>query len=84
MDALRSQIIERKVLDLVLKHAKFKDVPYKPEGTDTESRRLPRLAAKKEESEIPGSPSTRKNPKQLLARQRNSRQVVTLPGRSGG
>ena len=25
------------MLDLVLKHAKFKDVPYKPEGTDTEA-----------------------------------------------
>ena len=31
MDALRNQIIERKVLDLVLEHAKFKDVPYKPD-----------------------------------------------------
>jgi trigger factor len=37
MDALRNQIIERKVIDLVLKHAKFKDVPYKPEGADTEA-----------------------------------------------
>ena len=37
MDALRNQIIERKVLDLVLEHAKFKDVPYKLEGTDTEA-----------------------------------------------
>ena len=37
MDALRNQIIERKVIDLVLSHAKFKDVPYKPEGADTEA-----------------------------------------------
>ena len=37
MDALRNQIIERKVIDLVLEHAKFKDVPYKPEGADTEA-----------------------------------------------
>jgi trigger factor len=37
MDALRNQIIERKVLDLVIEHAKFKDVAYKPEGTDTEA-----------------------------------------------
>lgn len=37
MDALRNQIIERKVIDLVLSHAKFKDVPYKPEGSDTEA-----------------------------------------------
>lgn len=37
MDALRNQIVERKVIDLVLSHAKFKDVPYKPEGTETEA-----------------------------------------------
>ena len=37
MDTLRNQIIERKVIDLVLSHAKFKDVPYKPEGDDTEA-----------------------------------------------
>ena len=36
-DALRNQIIERKVIDLVLKHATFKDVPYKLEGIDTEA-----------------------------------------------
>ncbi len=36
-DALRNQIIERKVIDLVLKHAKFKDVPFKLEGVDTEA-----------------------------------------------
>jgi trigger factor len=37
MDALRNQIIERKVIDLVLSHAQFKDVPYQGEGTDTEA-----------------------------------------------
>jgi trigger factor len=37
MDSLRNQIIERKVIDLVLSHAKFKDVAYKPEGADTEA-----------------------------------------------
>ncbi len=37
MDSLRNQIIERKVIDLVREHAQFKDVPYKPEGTDTEA-----------------------------------------------
>jgi trigger factor len=37
MDSLRNQIIERKVIDLVLSHATFKDVPYKPEGSDTEA-----------------------------------------------
>jgi trigger factor len=37
MDALRNQIIERKVIDVVLKHAKFKDVPYKSQDLDTEA-----------------------------------------------
>lgn len=37
MDTLRNQIIERKVIDLVLAEAKFKDVPYKPDGGDTEA-----------------------------------------------
>jgi len=51
MDALHNQIIERKVIDLVLSHAKFKDVPYKPEGSDTEA--LDQSAGGEEESEIP-------------------------------
>jgi trigger factor len=37
MDALRNQIIERKVIELVLSHARFKEVPYKPEGMETEA-----------------------------------------------
>jgi trigger factor len=37
MDILRNQIIERKTIDLVLQHAKFKDVPYKPESLETEA-----------------------------------------------
>lgn len=37
MDTLRNQIIERKVIDLVLQHATFKDVPYTPEGLETEA-----------------------------------------------
>jgi trigger factor len=52
MDALRNQIIERKVIDLVLSHAKFKDVPYKPEGSETEA--LDQSAGGEEsDSEIP-------------------------------
>jgi trigger factor len=52
MDSLRNQIIERKVIDLVLSHAQFKDVPYKPEGTDTEA--LDQSAGgEEEESTIP-------------------------------
>ena len=37
MDTLRNQIIERKAIDLILSHAKFKDVPYKPDTTDAEA-----------------------------------------------
>ncbi len=52
MDSLRNQIIERKVIDLVLADAKFKDVPYKPEGSDTEA--IDQAAGGEEESsEIP-------------------------------
>jgi trigger factor len=50
MDVLRNQIIERKVVDLVLSHAKFKDVPFELEGPDTEA--LDR-AVSGEESDIP-------------------------------
>jgi trigger factor len=51
MDALRNQVIERKVIDLVLSHAKFKDVPYKPEGVETEA--IEQAAGGDEESQIP-------------------------------
>jgi len=52
MDALRNQIIERKVIELVLTQAQFKDVPYKPEGSDTEA--IEQTAGGDEEtSEIP-------------------------------
>jgi trigger factor len=36
MDALRNQIIERKVIDLITSHAKFKDVPYEPTKHESE------------------------------------------------
>ena len=51
MDALRNQVIERKVIELVLSHAKFKDVAYKPEGDQTEA--IEQSAGGDEESEIP-------------------------------
>lgn len=35
MDALRNQIIERKVIDLITSEAEFQDVPFKPEPDDT-------------------------------------------------
>ncbi len=37
MDALRNQIIERKAIDLIVSHAKFKEVPYKLEATEAEA-----------------------------------------------
>ena len=35
MDALRNQIIERKVIDLITSEAKFEDVPFEPEPDET-------------------------------------------------
>ena len=37
MDVLRNQIVERKVVELILAHARFKEVPYKSERTDAEA-----------------------------------------------
>ncbi len=37
MDVLRNQIIERKVIDLILAQAEFTDVPYQPEATEAEA-----------------------------------------------
>ena len=37
MDVLRNQIIERKVLEMVEKEAKFKDEKYEPQKSDTEA-----------------------------------------------
>ncbi len=51
MDALRNQVIERKVIELVLEHAKFKDVSFKPEGMDTEA--IEQAAGGEDEPEIP-------------------------------
>ncbi len=52
MDTLRNQIIERKAVELVLKHAQFKDVPYQPQGLDTEAIDQA-VGGEDEESEIP-------------------------------
>ncbi len=35
MDALRNQIVERKVIDLITSEAKFTDIPFKPDPDDT-------------------------------------------------
>jgi len=37
MDVLRNQIVERKVIEQILAHAQFKEVPYEFEATDTEA-----------------------------------------------
>ena len=37
MDVLRNQVIERKVIDLILENAEFEEVPYQPEATDVEA-----------------------------------------------
>ncbi len=55
MDALRNQIIERKVIELVLSKATFNDVPYKPEGVETEAIEQ---SAGGEDSEIPEATSS--------------------------
>jgi trigger factor len=52
MDALRNQIIERKVIDRILSHAKFKDIPFELEPSDAEA--IDQSASGgEEESEIP-------------------------------
>ncbi|HEV3342099.1 MAG TPA: trigger factor [Pirellulales bacterium] len=50
MDTLRNQIIERKVIELIMEHATFKEVPYEMEGDDAEGVDQ---AAGGEEVEIP-------------------------------
>ena len=51
MDVLRNQIIERKVIELILSHAEFKEVPYSPEGIEAEA--IDQGVGGTEESEIP-------------------------------
>jgi trigger factor len=51
MDVLRNQIIERKVVELILANAVFKEVPYQIEESDVAASEL--TAAGGEHSEIP-------------------------------
>jgi trigger factor len=37
MDVLRNQIVERKVIERVIEHAQFQEVPWKPEDRDVEA-----------------------------------------------
>ena len=52
MDILRNQIIERKVIDLILSEAKFKDVPYEMKSEEEEALNRPAGSDDREE-EIP-------------------------------
>ena len=66
MDVLRNQIIERKVIDLILANAVFKEVPYEIEESDVAALEL--TAAGGEHSEIPeakpgGEPTEEKHEK---------------------
>jgi trigger factor len=51
MDALHNQIIERKVIDRILEHARFQEVPYQMEESDVTALEL--AAGGGEHSEIP-------------------------------
>jgi trigger factor len=53
MDVLRNQIIERKVIDRILAHATFKEVPYHLHRTDEAA--VDRAAGGGEEAEIPAA-----------------------------
>ena len=51
MDVLRNQIIERKVIDRILEHAVFNEVPYEPRRTDEEA--IDHAAGGGEHADIP-------------------------------
>lgn len=51
MDVLRNQIIERKVIERILEHASFKEVPYEFRRTDEEA--VDRAAGGGEHADIP-------------------------------
>jgi hypothetical protein len=53
MDVLRNQIIENKTIQQILSHASFKDVPFEPERTDTESVDQAAGGGDEDQSEIP-------------------------------
>jgi trigger factor len=53
MDVLRNQVVERKVIELILSQAEFKEVPYKPEGMEEEALDQTVGGEEEVESEIP-------------------------------
>jgi trigger factor len=52
MDVLHNQVIERKVIELILAQAEFKEVPYTPEGLEEEALDQT-VGGEEQESEIP-------------------------------
>jgi trigger factor len=71
MDALRNQIIEHKVIDLITSHAEFSDVPFEPAKDDTaaidhaisghvEEAHIPEAKYGSEAEELPGSQANKK------------------------
>ena len=54
MDVLRNQIIERKVIDLILENAQFEEEPYEPEEADIEALDLA-AGGHQSESDIPAA-----------------------------
>lgn len=53
MDVLRNQIVEGKVVSLILSHAQFKEVPYQPETTEAEA--IDQAAGGEEQPEAPAA-----------------------------
>lgn len=51
MDVLHNQVVERKVIDLILANAEFKEVPYKPD--DLEAEAIDEAVGGEDESDIP-------------------------------
>jgi len=72
MDVLRNQIVERKVINLILEHAEFKQVPYEIEAADEEALDQ---SAGGQESDIPqaiaesGEPAQRGRPQERPIRE---------------
>lgn len=55
MDVLRNQVVERKVIELILSHAQFKEVPYQPEGIEAEALDKTVAGGEDEEAAIPAA-----------------------------
>jgi trigger factor len=53
MDVLRNQIVERKVIERILEHAKFKEAPYELRHTDEEA--IDQSAGGGEQADIPSA-----------------------------